>query len=457
MAFGNFAQTQLLKYGWTEGKGLGKNENGLTKALKPTLKFDKAGIGYNETNSEHWWETLYDKTVKNIKVESCNNEVRLSTIDDSNIIDGWNTVSSKKSKKTEQLKYGNFLKSSTLHNGHLIQDISLEKEEKTAKDSVYIPLTGKKLNKVHGGRIAYKTATQGVTSSLARCLEIIEQQEPRLFLDVTTSSVSPQPDASVVKENTMTHRKTDVELDTEESEDLEESQEIVDDQNTSQHEDFVIRSKKARKNDRRRLNKLTQQFNICSLKRNDIDSKYNSPHDEKLTRFKKGKDCKSQLNVKSGKCSKRKQKNRRKNSFELQIHHFKRKTASYYDIPNKLENTTENIYFFKSKKCNSSPVISSSNNSKDKADKDTYEITLPIDEDTRNINIKQEIREQKTTGWEYFNASKGDLSSIEFYNTVERMLDKKEHDKIIKKKIYQQKRVKKTIRDIYESRKFVYR
>ncbi|KMQ94863.1 ap-3 complex subunit sigma-2-like protein, partial [Lasius niger] len=316
---------------------------------------------------------------------------------------------------------------------------------KTAKDSVYIPLTDKKLNKVHGGRIAYKTATQGVTSSLARCLEIIEQQEPRLFLDVTTSSVCPQPDASVVKENTMTHRKTDVELDTEESEDLEESQEIVDDQNTSQHEDFVIRSKKARKNDRRRLNKLTQQFNICSLKRNDIDSKYNSPHDEKLTRFKKGKDCKSQLNVKSGKCSKRKQKNRRKNSFELQIHHFKRKTASYYDIPNKLENTTENIYFFKSKKCNSSPVISSSNNSKDKADKDTYEITLPIDEDTRNINIKQEIREQKTTGWEYFNASKGDLSSIEFYNTVERMLDKKEHDKIIKKKIYQQKRVKKQL------------
>lgn len=37
-----FAEEQLLKHGWTQGKGLGRKENGITQALKVTLKQDKA-------------------------------------------------------------------------------------------------------------------------------------------------------------------------------------------------------------------------------------------------------------------------------------------------------------------------------------------------------------------------------------------------------------------------------
>nr|XP_013014269.1 G patch domain-containing protein 4 isoform X2 [Cavia porcellus] len=39
-----FAEEQLLKHGWTQGKGLGRKENGITQALKVTLKQDTHGV-----------------------------------------------------------------------------------------------------------------------------------------------------------------------------------------------------------------------------------------------------------------------------------------------------------------------------------------------------------------------------------------------------------------------------
>ncbi|XP_059992088.1 G patch domain-containing protein 4 isoform X2 [Lagenorhynchus albirostris] len=40
-----FAEEQLLKHGWTRGKGLGRKENGITQALRVTLKQDTHGDG----------------------------------------------------------------------------------------------------------------------------------------------------------------------------------------------------------------------------------------------------------------------------------------------------------------------------------------------------------------------------------------------------------------------------
>lgn len=418
---GNFAQTQLLKYGWTEGKGLGKNENGLTEAIKPTLKFDKTGIGYNENDSEQWWETLYDNAVKNIKVDMHDNKVCLSTINDSKTMDGWNIVPSKKSKMKQ---YENFLKTSTLHNGHLIslQDISIEKEEKkTAKDSVYNPMADIKLNK---------------------------------FLDVITNSES-QSNASLVKGNIMTHREIKIELDTEESEDPEKNQEMIADQNTSQHENFIFKSKSQRKTEKRRLNQLTQQFRICNLKRNNTDSKCISLHNKKLIGSEEEKDSKSQLNVKSGKCRKKKHKNKRKKRFEQNIQHEAHETASHYDIQNELENATKNLYSIKSKSFNLNTVIS--NTSTNKINKDIYEtiITVPIDGDRRNMNIKQEVEEEKATGWEYFKTAKEEdfLLIKKFYTSVKGVLQKPSNKKI-KKYIHQQKRVKKQLENVMSQKTF---
>lgn len=477
----DFAKAQLLKYGWKEGKGLGKNENGLTKALKPTLKFDNAGIGYNETNSEHWWEALYDNTIKNVKVEMHEDKISLSKINNSNTIDDSSTISSKKNKKTEQQKYGNFLKSSTLLNGHLIQDISIEKEEKTAKDSIYIPLTDEQLYKACD---RYKTTRHDLLNGK---LERIAQQD-KMFLNVSIGM--SQPDANLVKENTMTHRKTTIELDTEESEDPEENQEMI--ENTSQHEtkDFVIISKSARKNHKKRLNKLTQQFSICSLKRN-TDSSYNSQHDEELARIKKGK--KSQLNMKSGKCSKKRKKNKRKKSLEQKTRiSYNTLNETSIDIKDKLKNTEEGVYlsnqiFDASKLKNKvlttyisvssrKPINSSSNNLNNKTDKNIHQIILSATKD-RNMNIKQDIQQQKTI-WEYFDVGKKNFdpllkkkylsnsdtamsfykslsksstkSPYEQYKTYINNLDDKFHnkDKTIKRKTDQQKQIKKQLEKI---------
>lgn len=419
----DFAKAQLLKYGWKEGKGLGKNEDGLTKALKPTLKFDNAGIGYSETNSEHWWEALYDNTIKNVNVEMHEDKISLSKINNSNTIDS-STISSKTSEKSEQQKYGNFLKSSTLLNGQLIQDISIEKEEKTAKDSVYIPLTDEQLYKACDG---YKTTKHDLLNGK---LERIAQQD-RMFLYPPIVSFIPnlgisQLDANLVKENTMTHRKTAIELDTEESEDPEESQEMVD-KNTSQHEtkDFIIRSKSARKNHKKRLNKLTQQFSICSLKRN-TDSSYNSQHDEELAKIKKEK--KSQLNVKSGKCSKKKKKNKRKKNLEQKTRiSYNTLNETSIDIKDKLKNTAKDVYLSNqissdvAKLKNNvratciciprTPINLSSNNLNNKADKNIHQIILSATKD-RNMNIKQQDIQQQKTKWEYFDVGKKDFDPL---------------------------------------------
>lgn len=52
------------------GKGLGRNETGISKPLKSSLKFDKSGIGYQEKLSAEtttrWWENVYNNAASNV-------------------------------------------------------------------------------------------------------------------------------------------------------------------------------------------------------------------------------------------------------------------------------------------------------------------------------------------------------------------------------------------------------
>ncbi|ELW59863.1 G patch domain-containing protein 4 isoform X2 [Tupaia chinensis] len=67
-----FAEEQLLKHGWTQGKGLGRKENGITQALKVTLKQDTHGVGHDpaEEFTNHWWNELFNKTAANLVVKT---------------------------------------------------------------------------------------------------------------------------------------------------------------------------------------------------------------------------------------------------------------------------------------------------------------------------------------------------------------------------------------------------
>ncbi|XP_013772909.1 G patch domain-containing protein 4-like [Limulus polyphemus] len=77
----DFAREQLKKFGWTEGKGLGKNENGISTALKPKLKFDTYGVGHNpgEQFSFKWWDHVFNNAARNF--DFINSEV--GTLNDS--------------------------------------------------------------------------------------------------------------------------------------------------------------------------------------------------------------------------------------------------------------------------------------------------------------------------------------------------------------------------------------
>ncbi|VTJ69267.1 Hypothetical predicted protein, partial [Marmota monax] len=53
-------------------KGLGRKENGITQAIKVTLKQDTHGVGHDPAKefTNHWWNELFNKTAANLVVET---------------------------------------------------------------------------------------------------------------------------------------------------------------------------------------------------------------------------------------------------------------------------------------------------------------------------------------------------------------------------------------------------
>ncbi|XP_066302306.1 PIN2/TERF1-interacting telomerase inhibitor 1-like [Branchiostoma lanceolatum] len=49
-----FGQKMLEKMGWQKGKGLGAKEDGMTKHVKASLKFDQTGLGCSTDQADNW-------------------------------------------------------------------------------------------------------------------------------------------------------------------------------------------------------------------------------------------------------------------------------------------------------------------------------------------------------------------------------------------------------------------
>eukprot|EP00930_Biecheleria_cincta_P016963 TRINITY_DN1361_c0_g1_i1.p2 TRINITY_DN1361_c0_g1~~TRINITY_DN1361_c0_g1_i1.p2 ORF type:complete len:145 (-),score=40.70 TRINITY_DN1361_c0_g1_i1:139-573(-) len=64
----------LMKYGWTEGQGLGRLKNGRTECIQGTRREDKKGLGSEKRKSEdqwdNWWADCFNSVAKNIAVTS---------------------------------------------------------------------------------------------------------------------------------------------------------------------------------------------------------------------------------------------------------------------------------------------------------------------------------------------------------------------------------------------------
>ncbi|XP_063952420.1 G patch domain-containing protein 4-like [Lytechinus pictus] len=181
MSGDSFARNHLEKYGWEKGKGLGRTETGISDAIKPKLKFDKAGIGHDvgEQFSFHWWDHVFNQAAKNIHVENTEEGVQVKKGTKSTLIS--NKRSTHENKKKPTLLYGAFVKRGTLNpDGAISQDkdstsSSDESDDENDKPPETYEGNDEMLFKACGGRTAHKGARHGLL--LSGKLQRIEQQE----------------------------------------------------------------------------------------------------------------------------------------------------------------------------------------------------------------------------------------------------------------------------------------
>ncbi|GBM14281.1 G patch domain-containing protein 4 [Araneus ventricosus] len=77
----DFARKQLEKYGWKDGKGLGKEENGISQPVKTVVKNNKHGIGHDNSNilTSRWWCDVFNKAAQQISVVNTKTGVSVSS------------------------------------------------------------------------------------------------------------------------------------------------------------------------------------------------------------------------------------------------------------------------------------------------------------------------------------------------------------------------------------------
>ena len=69
--FGGFGERMLKTFGWEEGKGLGKAEQGMSTAIEIRKKDDQIGVGFGpDRNWNAWWENAYEEAAKGVRVAS---------------------------------------------------------------------------------------------------------------------------------------------------------------------------------------------------------------------------------------------------------------------------------------------------------------------------------------------------------------------------------------------------
>eukprot|EP00747_Dinoflagellata_sp_TGD_P161730 gnl/TRDRNA2_/TRDRNA2_178526_c0_seq1.p2 gnl/TRDRNA2_/TRDRNA2_178526_c0~~gnl/TRDRNA2_/TRDRNA2_178526_c0_seq1.p2 ORF type:complete len:140 (+),score=39.36 gnl/TRDRNA2_/TRDRNA2_178526_c0_seq1:109-528(+) len=69
----DFGKKILLKYGWQEGQGLGRLNNGRTDCLQGERREEKVGLGQQKRKAEdhwdNWWADCFNDVAKKISVK----------------------------------------------------------------------------------------------------------------------------------------------------------------------------------------------------------------------------------------------------------------------------------------------------------------------------------------------------------------------------------------------------
>ena len=113
-----FAQKHMEQHGWSEGKGLGRNESGMKSAIKVKLKNNTMGLGHDQGAefTFHWWDHIFNKAANSFKVnESEDGGVQLEKCEGKKLTPL--LISNKRGLPTrlanKSLMYGTFVKAGT--------------------------------------------------------------------------------------------------------------------------------------------------------------------------------------------------------------------------------------------------------------------------------------------------------------------------------------------------------
>lgn len=180
-----FAEEQLLKHGWTQGKGLGRRENGITQALKVTLKQDTHGVGHDPAKefTDHWWSDLFNKTAASLVVDTGKDGVQIRRL---------SKETTQRNHPKSNLLYQKFVKTATLTSGEEKPDRESGSDDDNHEPKPPKILTDEMLLKACEGRTAHKAARAGITmkAKLAR----LEAQEQAFLARLKGSKdVDPAP------------------------------------------------------------------------------------------------------------------------------------------------------------------------------------------------------------------------------------------------------------------------
>ncbi|EDV25730.1 uncharacterized protein TRIADDRAFT_63810 [Trichoplax adhaerens] len=172
----SFARRQLEKHGWQQGKGLGKDEDGIAEAVKVNIKQDTAGVGHDPGKefTFHWWEHVFNKAADNIVIKKDDKgKIQMATKSSN----GRKKSKAETSKDKKKL-YNQFVKAGdkdqatdidspfeVLKNARHFQE-----KEVTNPDKVYLAC---------GARTAHKAARHG--HKLSGKLQRLQQQEEKIL------------------------------------------------------------------------------------------------------------------------------------------------------------------------------------------------------------------------------------------------------------------------------------
>ncbi|CAL9689373.1 unnamed protein product [Knipowitschia caucasica] len=198
-----FAERQLLRHGWEHGKGLGRDEKGISEAIKVKVKCDKGGLGHKEGDqfTFHWWDHVFNQTSASLQVESSQGGTTLKSNGQTQ-----GSISSKIPLKASLAKdklYGAFVKSATVLSGtveNTQSNSSCSSDEEDLDLSSVKALSDAALVKACGGRTAHKGARHGLKMSakLAR----LEQQEAEFMAKYEKTRQSKERQVCEVTEST---------------------------------------------------------------------------------------------------------------------------------------------------------------------------------------------------------------------------------------------------------------